>query len=71
MTMFSRRRFLESAGIIAGAVVFNRTLSGTRRLTPKAPSRPWATDASTIHVSPGLWTTLPATEPSVHLDQEA
>jgi hypothetical protein len=66
--MFSRRRFLESAGIIAGAAVLDRSLLGARPLTQRMPSRSWASDAGKVRVSPGPWTTLPATEPGVHLE---
>jgi predicted acyl esterase len=66
--MFSRRRFLTSAGMAAGAAVFDRASSGARWPAPKTPSRPWATDAGAIRVSPGPWTSLPPTEPGVHLE---
>jgi putative CocE/NonD family hydrolase len=66
--MISRRRFLESAGIVAGAGMLGRTLFGARALPQKAPSRSWAADAGKVHVSPGPWATLPATEPGVRLE---
>jgi putative CocE/NonD family hydrolase len=66
--MFSRRRFLESAGIIVGATVLDRPNFGLIRLGQQAPSRRRATDAGRVRVSPGPWTTLPVTEPGVHLE---
>jgi hypothetical protein len=61
--MFSRRRFLKSAGIVAGASVFDCTLLSARPGIQSAPARPWATDAGHVRVSPGPWSALPATEP--------
>jgi len=66
--VISRRRFLESAGIFAGAAFCHRALPAARQATVKAPSRPWAADAGKVRVSPGPWTVLPATAPGVHLE---
>jgi putative CocE/NonD family hydrolase len=66
--MCTRRRFLESAGIIAGAAAFDRHFFDPGRSQRKAGSRTWATDAGRVRVSPGPWTALPATLPGVRLE---
>jgi putative CocE/NonD family hydrolase len=66
--MFTRRRFLESAGIFAGAAVLDPRRFAPGRQSRKADPRLWAADAGRIRVSPGPWTTLPATVPGVRLE---
>jgi len=71
--MLSRRRFLESAGMIVGASLIDPRLAGARlRPAPvaprSAPSRLWAADAGSVRVAPGPWTSLPASAPGVHLE---
>ncbi len=66
--MFTRRRFLEGAGIFAGATVFRPRLLDAGRLSRRASSRLRAADAGKVRVSPGPWTTLPVTVPGVHLE---
>jgi putative CocE/NonD family hydrolase len=66
--MLSRRRFLESAGLMIGAGWLGPRLGAGRGPSRKAPSRLWATDAGAIRVTPGPWTSLPATEPGVRLE---
>ncbi len=66
--MISRRGFIESAGVIAGAAVIDRALLGNRLPALQPRSRLWATDAGKVRVSPGPWTVLPATASGVRLE---
>lgn len=66
--MISRRRFLESAGIVAGAGVLDHSLLRAGPGIQNAPARLWATDAGRVRVSAGPWSALPATEPGVRLE---
>lgn len=66
--MLSRRSFLEQMAFVAGASVLDRTLIGARVPIQKASSRLWTVDAGQVRVSAGPWTTLPAMQPGVHLE---
>lgn len=66
--MLSRRRFLESAGMIAGTSTLAPRIAISLGPFVKAPSYLWASDAGRVRVSPGPWRTLPTPEPGVHLE---
>ncbi len=66
--MLTRRRFLHSAGIFAGAALAGRCV-GPERPRPGGAGRGlWAADAGNIRVSPGPWSSLPLTVPGVRLE---